>query len=171
MAEKEKKKDKIEQKEIIVSFKRLNRQPMTKRAKKAVVLVKKTISKKMHRNTKAIRLAGEINEKIWTGKLSHVPKKMEIIVLDHGKGILNAYLKGSKALQEALNPKETTKEEKKAETGEKKEENKAGTPTAEKKEEFKAETATEKPAEKTKVQEKEKPKESHQKKEEKKEIK
>jgi len=144
MAKAKKKKPEKVQREFIVGLRPLYNLPKTKRADKAIGLLKKFAFKHFRVSKEDVLISNKLNEFIWHKGRQNVPRKVEIkIVFTEGKA--NLFLKGEKVSL----PKEKQEDKKEEKPVEKKtsEEKKEKEEKEKKKEEKKlAEKAAEKAA-------------------------
>lgn len=98
----------MEEKSFTVPMQKVFDKPRTKRAAKAVNLVKRFLKKNFRTNEKQIKLSNKINELLWSKGIEHAPRRIEIkAILEDG--VVRAFLKGEKI--EKIEKKEEEKKE------------------------------------------------------------
>ncbi len=124
---KEKAKEPPREKEITASLKGLNWSPMNKRSNKAIRRIREQIARHAKIPLEKAKLANEINEQVWKGRLKDFPRTLQLVYRYSEE---RAFLKNGTEWQELQKLKQEAekqkakekKEEKKDETKEDKQE-------------------------------------------------
>ena len=130
---------------INFSFRKLYRQPRTKRAKRAINSLRRTLAKRFHVTEENVWISPKINELIWEKGFSKVPRVMPLKIIQEETRIRVLLQSEKSAKPKEKEAKEKKEEEKKLK---KKEEKK------EKQKEEKPEKKKEEEEQKKKLQEK-----------------
>ncbi len=131
---------------INFSFRKLYRQPRTKRAKRAINSLRRTLAKRFHITEENVWISPKINELIWEKGFSKVPRVMPLKIIQEETRI-RVLLQS----EELAKPKEKEAKEKKGEKKLKKKEEKK---EKQKEEKPKKEEEQEEEEQKKKLQEK-----------------
>ncbi|MEM1586862.1 MAG: 50S ribosomal protein L31e [Candidatus Bathyarchaeia archaeon] len=82
----------VEERIYIVPLSRAWIRPRTKRAPRAINLLKTFVKRHMKVEEESIRVAGEVNEKIWSRGIQKPPRKIRVKVTKDKEGLVTVYL-------------------------------------------------------------------------------
>jgi ribosomal protein L31E len=116
---KEKKAEDAKRLQLTISLNFLNKYPSTGRAEKAIKKIREFAEKNSRAKKENIKIASEVNEKVWGHGMVNVPQKVELEILKEGNAT-RVFLKGGKQLEEYLKKKSAEEKEKAKKAEEKK---------------------------------------------------
>lgn len=101
--------------EYVVPLGEVFKQPRPKRARKAIVAIRRFVKK--HTRSENVVIDNEVNEKVWENA-KNIPRRVSVVLVDHANKI-NVYLKDGKRLAEDKKKWEQEEKDKKKKKGDK----------------------------------------------------
>ncbi|MDD5148652.1 MAG: 50S ribosomal protein L31e [Candidatus ainarchaeum sp.] len=117
MAKNEKKQVQKIEREYVVPLVKAYEKPRTKRAAKAVNILRAFMKKHFHLEGSNVLVSNKVNEAVWSRGIEHVPRRIKVkTILAEGK--VNVFLPYEKLPEKKEAKRREKKEEKKEKTGE-----------------------------------------------------
>ena len=107
---KKKEEPKVEKKKYVISLGSVYSAPRQKRARRAIVAVKRFMAKHLRAEPEDVLISNSLNEFIWSKGREHIPRKVNVkVIIAEGK--VNVYL-GDEKIEKKEKPREKEEETK-----------------------------------------------------------